>query len=537
MDKKIIITLMLLVSFSKVIAQKLPYPVIFIHGLNSNDKTWNAMKNALINNYSLVNGGNLNVSLNYDNNLASSNMNIYPTVGADIAFYSDLSTISVGDFYSVNFDINNSGQLYASESSNSFIDVLSNESAITKQGAALRYIIQLVLQKTNRDKVILFGHSMGGLCAREYLQNPVNWTEPNVNHHVAKLITTGTPHLGSDAIGGQIVGVDLRSEAMRDLKSTYNNSGANGVYLFGGNELNSIMNDTSNNYYNIDVNCDGLGNGGLIVGLNQKLPQYNLDYSCIIGTGALGLGDIAVNTDSANINNIYTNLTTNIFTTAVLHNFLPSQLYPNMRGLDEPNVYDIAYEIGYDILYVGFITEQSSISPYTLDYDDYKFNVTNNSQINLVVNNALPFPIYARFLNSSYTQVGTTLTINSGNQFLSQNLLSGQYYLEIYGTPTSSSYQIPYTFGLTSTLSNENLVSDNSFIVYPNPTTSKIFVTSKENVGTYEIYNTLGQKVGEGAFNDSLDDKELDLSNLQNGLYILNFKGINYNKTVKIIKQ
>lgn len=79
--------------------------------------------------------------------------------------------------------------------------------------------------------------------------------------------------------------------------------------------------------------------------------------------------------------------------------------------------------------------------------------------------------------------------------------------------------------------------NSNSFVVYPNPTTSKIFITSKENFGTYEIYNTLGQKVGEGAFNDSLNDKELDLSNLQNGLYILNFKGINFNKTVKIIKQ
>lgn len=537
MDKKIIITLLLLVSFSKVTAQKLPYPVIFIHGLNSNDKTWNDMKNELINNYSLINGGKLNVSLNYDNNLNTSNKNIYPTIGADIAFFSDLSTISVGDFYFVNFDINNSGQLYPSESSNSFIDVLSNESAITKQGAALRYIIQLVLQKTNRDKVILFGHSMGGLCAREYLQNPVNWTEPNVNHHVAKLITTGTPHLGSNAIGGQIVGVDLRSEAMRDLKNTYNNSGANGVYLFGGNELNSIMNDTSNNYYNIDVNCDGLSNGGNIVGLNQKLPQYNLDYSCIIGTGALGLGDIAVNTDSANINNVYSNLTNNIFTTAVLHNFLPSQLYPNMKGLDEPNDYDIAYEIGYDIPYVGFITEQSSFSPYTLDYDDYKFTVTNNSQINLVVNNALPFPIYARFLNSSYAQVGTTLTINSGNQILSQNLLSGQYYLEIYGAPTTSSYLIPYAFGLTSTLSNENLVLDNSFLVFPNPTSSKIFITSKEHVSSYEIYNTLGQKVLEGSFNKVLDQEEMDMTNLQIGLYFLNIKGDKTTKSIKIIKK
>ncbi len=77
----------------------------------------------------------------------------------------------------------------------------------------------------------------------------------------------------------------------------------------------------------------------------------------------------------------------------------------------------------------------------------------------------------------------------------------------------------------------------NSFVVNPNPTSSKIYITTKENVGTYEIYNALGQKVGEGTFNNSLEDKELDLSNLQNGLYILNFKGINLNKTVKIIKQ
>jgi pimeloyl-ACP methyl ester carboxylesterase len=534
MKQKLFITLLLAISFSKIIAQKLPYPIIFIHGLNSNDKTWNDMKTALVNNYGLVNGGYLNVSLNFDNNLASSNKNVYPTAGADIAFYSDLSTISVGDFYCVNFDINNSGQLYPSENSNSFIDVLSNESAITKQGVALRYIIQLVLQKTNRDKVILFGHSMGGLCAREYLQNPINWTEPNVNHHIAKLITTGTPHKGSDAIGGQIVGVDLRSEAMRDLKSTYNNSGANGVYLFGGNELNSIMNDTSNNYYNIDVNCDGISNGGVIVGLNQKTPQYNLDYSCIIGTGALGLGDIAVNTDSANINNVYTNLTTNVFTTAVLHNFLPSQLYPNMKGLDEPNEYNIAYGIAYDIPYVGFITEQSSLSPYTIDYDDYKFNVTGNSQINLVVNNALPFPIYARFLNSTYTQVGATLTINSGNQFLSQNLSSGQYYLEIYGTPTSSSYQTPYAFGLTSTLSNENFISNNYFSVYPNPTNSKVNIKSDIKFDEVEIYDILGKKVLSSKISEI---QEVDMSSLTAGVYMLKFSNNEKRQMVKVIKE
>ena len=77
----------------------------------------------------------------------------------------------------------------------------------------------------------------------------------------------------------------------------------------------------------------------------------------------------------------------------------------------------------------------------------------------------------------------------------------------------------------------------NNFIVYPNPTSSKVFITSKEYVSTYEIYNALGQKVQEGNFNAVLEQEELDLSALQNGMYILNLKADNLNKTIKVIKQ
>lgn len=77
----------------------------------------------------------------------------------------------------------------------------------------------------------------------------------------------------------------------------------------------------------------------------------------------------------------------------------------------------------------------------------------------------------------------------------------------------------------------------NNFIVYPNPTSSKVFITSKEYVSTYEIYNALGQKVQEGNFNAVLEQEELDLTALQNGMYILNLKADNLNKTIKVIKQ
>lgn len=522
MKTKLLFTLLIAFSFSNAIAQKLPYPIIFIHGLNSDDMTWDNMKNSLVNNYNLTYGGRINFCLNQDGSNSTANL------GSDIQLYTS-STFTTGDFYVINFDINNLGVLYPTGTD----DVLSNESAITKQGFALKTAIQLVLNQTNRDKVILFGHSMGGLCAREYLQNPSNW-QPDGMHHVAKLITTGTPHLGSNAIGGQIVGVDLRSDAMRDLKNTYDDSQLNSVYLFGGNELNSVMDDGSNNYYNIDVNCDGISSGGFVTGLNYKPMYTNLDFACIIGTGALGLGDIAVTVDSANLNNIYSNLTTNIFTTAVLHNFLPDQLYPNMKGLDEPNEYNIAYSIGYNIPYFGFITEQSNLSPYTIDYDDYKFNVTSNSQINLVVNNALPFPIYARIINSAFLQVGATLTINSGNQTLTQNLSSGQYYLEIYGTPTSNSYQTPYAFGLTSTLSNEDFISDNSLSIYPNPTNSKVNIKSVSKFDYVEIYNVLGQKISSNTISSN---QEIDMNDLPIGIYTLKISNEEITKSVKVIKQ
>ena len=77
----------------------------------------------------------------------------------------------------------------------------------------------------------------------------------------------------------------------------------------------------------------------------------------------------------------------------------------------------------------------------------------------------------------------------------------------------------------------------NEISLYPNPTNSKIYITSKDYVGAYEIINTLGQKVSEGIFNSVLDEKELDLSSLQSGLYILNFKGMNSYKSIRIIKQ
>jgi pimeloyl-ACP methyl ester carboxylesterase len=295
---------------------QLPYPIIFIHGLNSEAETWVPTTfNFLTPQYGLVNGGRFDYCLNFDVNNALANTNFYPTAGADIAIYA--GTWSAGDFYYVNFDVGSDGAYMPNHFASNYI--LSDQSAITKQGRALGDAIARVLQLTGRDKVILMGHSMGGLAAREYLQNTSNW-QPDGQSHVAKLATTGTPHGGSNATSFGIVSnsTEGQSEAIRDLRREYYYSLNQGVYLFGGPENLPYMEDQLCCYfYNSDVNCNGTIQTN-IVGLNQKNIYSNLDYSCIVGvcSGCVGTtnnGDGIVPDFSANLNTYYANLTKNIF--------------------------------------------------------------------------------------------------------------------------------------------------------------------------------------------------------------------------------
>ena len=116
-----------------------------------------------------------------------------------------------------------------------------------------------------------------------------------------------------------------------------------------------------------------------------------------------------------------------------------------------------------------------------------------------------------------------------------------------YGTTYSTPPNVKWGYGkinalagmqlIEQTLNVDNFDTTNNFIVYPNPTSSKIFITSKEHVSSYEIYNTLGQKVMEGSFKKVLDQEEIDMTNLQIGLYFLSIKGDKTTKSIKIIKQ
>ncbi len=529
---------------TNLVGQNLPYPVIFIHGLGGDgrsapglDGTWETVRTYFENTYGLTYGGRLDYNLNYDGNTSTSN------ITTDIGRYFTSANLQAGDFYIMNFNINLDGTLPAAGENT---PSESNQSAIKKQGYALRDAISMILQVTGKYKVVLMGHSMGGLCSREYLQNPNLWYTAT-EHRVAQLATTGTPHGGSNAslTISPIHPTNENSEAVRDLRRSYYYSNNYGVYLYGGTESLQYMNDNLCCYFhNADVNCNGF-DGESVVGLNTKNIDNTIPYSCIMGdcsgcplSGAVSDGVVRV--FDANINNFYS-LNAEEFTYSAsaitqIHTDLPGQMYLNMQALDEPDEYSQAFQIELNKTYKGFSTEQAINAPYNTDYDDYKFTLPANSalRINLssiyaqnmrirVVNSALNEIV--EFTNGQYNAKDTTIRITN----------AGTYYLELESTPITNSWLNPHSFTLTRTSIVETENIENLFIkpiIFPNPASDKLNIQidalGENKIVEIKVTNSLGQEVLSQLFtNQTL---ELDLLNLHSGVYFIQY--IDNKKTI-----
>ncbi len=519
-----------------VFESKNPYPILFIHGLNSSSETWNATTAYFDTQYGYTFGGRFDFCLNADGNNGTANLNIFPTAGADIAAFE--TTMINGDYYTLNFNVNTDGSIGTA--------ALSNQSAIYKQGIAVKKAIERVMQLTGKDKVILVGHSMGGLASRQYLQN-TNYWQPDNAHHVAKLLTLGTPHGGSNASDtglGWFAGIDTKSEAIRDLKISYYYSGDAGRFLSGGIEVNNSSNMNEHlfgaDFYNYDVNCSG-NIGDNVVGLNQKPIDNMIDFSSVIGRITGGTTDGVVAEPQSIMDTYYTSLTyptkffyfNSGFDFIENHTELPGYYYQVMQGLDEPNFKELAYRVNTNKIYNGFTTIQSNTTD--ADQDFYKFTISGGTMTtNVDITSINTSVINASVLDNSGNLIDSTVT-NTGNTLsFVRTLTPGDYFLKIVSTtPTNTNYQTPYNFVISTTLGiADNDINKVSF--YPNPVKDILYLDNSA-ASKATIYSLLGQQLEVKDLQSS--SSSIDMSKYAKGIYLITLENENQTQTIKVIKE
>jgi PKD repeat protein/pimeloyl-ACP methyl ester carboxylesterase len=424
---------------------RLPYPILFVHGWTGRSKTWDDFTNKADSVFGWIYGGRLDYCLNPDGYQSTSD--------GFIKSFVNTSDLYKGDYYHVNFDISKNGTLYVGNDATLLNDDYSNQSAIVKQGWAVSDAVKQVLAKSGAEKVILVGHSMGGLASREYLQNKANW-QSDSKHHIAKLLTIGTPNGGSNSIDptlilGTLFGYDLYSEAVRDLR--YKSGVFKGLYLDGGVESSFLS-----LFRNDDVDCDGYV-GSTIKGLNEKTAPNDINYSCIVSDYISG-SDGVVTTEKADLNNYLlaqppaASLYADKFKTTSNHLYIHKKNFSTvMQGLDEPFLYNLAYPIPLNTLSFGHVTEQASNNPLAapnnlIDYDDFKIKITQAGTLKLDVFNIPVQTFSVILLNSSYQVVQQVEANGESNITFSKVLQAGDYYIEFKATPTPNSYAFPYAF-------------------------------------------------------------------------------------------
>ena len=354
---------------------QLPLPVLFLHGMSGDASSWGGMAALLSNDAGLTEGQELRYCLNGD---GAQN----PSTLDEVLPFTALPQ-GQADFFRLNFECNAGGTCWSNPSANSD-GVFSGQAAAAKQGLAVADAVAEILDATGAEKIVLVGHSMGGLAAREYLQNPEYWPvdeEGNAHHRVAKLVTSGTPHNGSNfSVGwledlGDLFGFDIeqRSDAVRDLRTDYFYSGDPGVFLFGGLEDDWVLWDfLFQNFWSVDVNCDG-DEDDLVVGLNEKPLSDDLEFAFITS-----YDDGVVSAFSSDAVTTMYNPThrERFFVDGVFHTSLNDELALTLRGMDEPDDLATAYPLVAGQTTMGFTSQQGTDAPYPdEDRDVYALDV------------------------------------------------------------------------------------------------------------------------------------------------------------------
>lgn len=77
-----------------------------------------------------------------------------------------------------------------------------------------------------------------------------------------------------------------------------------------------------------------------------------------------------------------------------------------------------------------------------------------------------------------------------------------------------------FTYSIIKSVNNNDM--DNSFVIYPNPTSGTVFISSSQTIGIIKVFDVTGKLVHNQKNNSKQTNTEIDLSALSNGVYFIN---------------
>lgn len=586
-NKALIITLCLLLFWQTAAHAQIRYhyPIIFVHGLAENDNESYETMMYLRDNQDFGEINVFDIVLNADDNTESALMSedvkwedfIYDGDEINIGRrnYAESMDDFIDGWTGRNFFVINFQEERIRGASGTFNDYfdLSNQAAIFKQGYALNKLITEVLDYTGAEKIILVGHSMGGLAIREYLQRTdeqgthTNWINPYASdgHKVARVVTFGTPHLGAntspDPTKSDIPTANGNSEANRDILWEYDSYTfcdediTQGIYMFGGYEYCIKSEDGifgNSTFDNVDINCDGdeddyitgINEGYLSTNYNPDMPlPDNIRYTWLtsiwtdwnvelVGDGAVDINRQWLYVDDQPVPAGITDTCMSDF----FHTNEGSDYFTILRGLDEPYQFNLAYKSYPGDTISGHITFQQNYQ--VMDRDMYLIPANGENAINIYVenNNLLDsIHIYDKYQN--LIMQFNVENIQDSIQIVFSEYNTDSIYLCAQGTANHNSWQSMYSIRTESAIYmkiDEEKVP-NIATIYPNPTqnTLNIKLLNEINNAQIEILSLNGKSLHKQAIRKS---SIINTANLKTGTYVLKIQTETTKKYLKFQK-
>lgn len=193
------------------------------------------------------------------------------------------------------------------------------------------------------------------------------------------------------------------------------------------------------------------------------------------------------------------------------------------------------YLKGSDVYVATQINNEVKYNNYILNSSGYKLNITRfDSFGNFVAFKNFELSSVSNINNIRFTDI---LNISSSNIFEVSGFFTADTMIDnhisiVNPNPQNSNNTFVLRSVNNALLSSEEIVVD-KWKLFPNPAKDEIFVDGEELSLKYKIYDLSGRIVDE----NSLKNSKINISNLSNGIYIVELANDEFMQRVKIIKE